>query len=224
MTQYEIQQKERFQRVSDWGVGHAGDFPAGKPAGINMATVRAVLEQLGDLGGTQMGSDDLSQSATGRKHAILDAVRADLVGMANAARKLKDEYPDLQDDFHLPDNEREQDLINAANAQLGLLTDADTGAALVEIFTDYGMPDDFVSDLQTDIAAVGAAGSAHNTHSSDRREDTLAIDAQVERGIRAVGKLDAYCGNKYRGDAQLLGAWTSASHLELIPVHRKRTV
>ena len=74
------------------------------------------------------------------------------------------------------------------------------------------------------VAAAVAAWGPQDEHGGDRREDTLAIDAQIERGIRAVGKLDAYCQNKYRDNAVMMGAWKSAAHLELRRVHRKRTV
>ncbi len=224
MTQDEIQQQERFGRVIAFTEAHAGDFPLGKPAGTNVATLRDVSAQLEDLGGSQVSSRGQAKGATGRKIALLDAVRADLVGLAKVARELHDERPDLQDDFRLPRNARDEAMLNAARAQVGLLTDAEKGAALVELFTDYGMSDDFVTDLQADIAAAGVALGAQDAHVGDRREDTLAIDAQIERGIRAIGRLDAYCGNKYRSDSVLLGAWKTASHLERIRVHRKRPV
>lgn len=223
MNAREISQQERLGRVVTFADGHASDFPAGKPAAANVAIVRDVLTQLDELGGTQTGSAGQAISATGRKNALLDEVRADLIGLARVARELHDEKPELENEFKLPTDRRDETLLNAARAQLDLLTDATQGAALVALFVDYGMADDFVADLQADIAAAAVAASAQDEHSGARREDTLAIDAQIELGIRAVGKLDAYCGNKYRDDAVLLGAWKSASHLELRRVHPRES-
>ncbi len=224
MNDREISQQERFERVVTFAQSHAGDFPTGKPAGANVEIVRDVVAQLAVLGGAQLESDGQTRAATGRKNALLEAVRADLVGLARVARELHDEHPALQNEFKLPPNTRDEELLNAARAQLNLLNNPNNGAQLVELFIDYGMPDDFVADLQNDIEAADVAASAQDEHGGDRREDTLAIDAQIERGIRAVGKLDAYCCNKYRDNAVMMGAWKSAAHLELRRVHRKRPV
>ncbi len=224
MTQDEISQQERFGRILAFADGRAGDFPLGKPAGANVEILRDVQAQLRVLGGEQVGSKGQAMGATGRKSAVLDALRADLVGLAKVARELEDEYPSMKQSFKMPSNARDDSLLNAARAQLGLLTEPDSGATLAALFMDYGMPDDFVSQMQGDIVdAEGAVGS-QDSYSGERREDTLAIDAQIEIGIRAVGKLDAYCENKYRADSTLLGAWKTASHLERIRVHRTRTV
>lgn len=77
------------------------------------------------------------------------------------------------------------------------------------LFNRPRMPD----DLEADIASADEANV---------EQDTLAIDAQVEIGIRAVAKLDAFCDNRYRDEAALLGAWKSASHLQLRRVHPRR--
>jgi hypothetical protein len=122
----------------------------------------------------------------------------------------------------MPDSKRDDALLMAASAQLALLKDGAAGAKLVELFVDYGMPDDFVEDLEADIAQAEAANESQDTHGSARRQDTIEIDTQIERGIKAVAKLDAYCDNRFRDDAALLGAWKSASHLELRRVHPRR--
>jgi hypothetical protein len=57
----------------------------------------------------------------------------------------------------------------------------------------------------------GAGRAATTT----KRSLIAAVREDLEEGIRAVEKLDAYAQNIYRADRVLLGAWKSASHLEL---------
>lgn len=225
MNDREISQQERFGRVTAFAdnAEFQADFPAGKPSGENVAIVRDVMNQLFTLAGTQSGSGSAARQATRRKSALLAEVRADLVGLSETARALEDEKPDLQSQFKLPPNARDDALLASARAQLAILTAPTTGAALVELFVDYGMRADFVADLQADITAADEANAQQDTHGGDRRGDTLAIDTQIERGIKAVAKLDAYCANKYRDDAAKLGRWKSASHLELRRVHPRKT-
>ena len=222
MNQDNIQQQERFTRVVAFADAHVADFAAGKPAGAQVEVLRQVLAQLAVLDGSQTASSDAARAATARKAARLESVRADLVGMAKTARALADENPGLALQFKLPDNARDDSLLASARAQLALLKSSEGGAALVKLFTDYGMPDDFVADLEADIASADEANVEQDAHGSGRREDTLGIDAQIEIGIRAVAKLDAFCDNRYRDEAALLGAWKSASHLQLRRVHPRR--
>ncbi len=222
MNQEEISQQERFTRVVAFADAHAEDFPAKKPAGAQVEVLRAVLGELATLSATQTGSGDAARAATARKAASLDSVRADLVGMAKTARALSDENPGLALQFRLPDSSRDDALLASARAQLALLKDGKSGAALVTLFTDYGMADDFVADLEADIVAADAANDAQDTHGGARREDTLSIDTQIEAGTRATAKLDAFCDNRYRDDAALLGAWKSASRLEVRRVRPRK--
>lgn len=218
-------QKARFGRIIVFAEkpGHATYFPANKPAGQRIAALKEVVRQLGTLGGTQEESDRDAQAATGTKEEVLESVWVDLVGMARVARALDDEHPTLPERFKTPDSKSEQAILDAAKAALHALTDPDhpaDAAALVALFIDEGMPDDFVEDLQNDLDDATAANRAQDDHGGDRHEDTLAITRQVAIGVKLAEKLDAYAKNRFRSDAVLLGTWKTASHLEIRRVRR----
>ena len=220
-----VAQKDRFERIIAFAEKpeHATYFPADKPAGQRIASLKEVVRQLGTLGGTQEESDRFAQAATGTKDEVIQSVWVDLVGMARVARALDDEHPTLPALFKTPGSKSAQAILDAAQAALNALTDPDhpdDAAALVALFIEEGMPDDFVEDLQTDLEAATAANRAQDDHGGDRHEDTLAISQQVALGVKLAEKLDAYAKNRFREDAVLLGAWKTASHLEIRRVHR----
>lgn len=221
-----VAQKERFDRMIAFAAKteHAAFFPADKPAGQRIAALKEVVRQLGTLGGTQEDSDRDAQAATGTKEEILASVWVDLVGMARVARALDDEHPTLASRFKTPDSKSEEAILNAAKAALNALTDPDhpsEAAALVALFIDEGMPDDFVEDLQNDLEAALAANRAQDEHGGDRHEDTLAIARQIALGVKLAEKLDAYAKNRFRENAVLLSAWIAAAHLEIRRVRRR---
>lgn len=211
MTERDRQQRERFVRIISFAASHEDSFPTGKPAAAHIDELKEAVRKFDELAAQQDQSEGSGQAATTSKRDLIDAVREDLAGLSRVARALESERPGLHDRFRLPTSKADEALLAAARAAL---SDLNADAALTALFLDYGMPEDFVADLTSDIAAAQSAEQAQDQHGGARRESTLAIAAAMEEGTSAVEKLDAYAQNLYRSDAVLLGAWKSASHLE----------
>lgn len=212
MTERDQQQRERFVRIIQFAASHEDNFPAGKPAAAHIEELTAAVSKFDELAGSQTQSMGAGRAATASKDALIAAVREDMVGLSRVARALERERPGLAQQFPLPRSQSDEVQIASARAALANLG---ADAALVTLFLDYGMPDDFVADLQRDIEAAQAADATQDEHTGARREDTLAIAQVIQEGVYAIEKLDAYAQNIYRSDRVLLGAWKSASHLEL---------
>jgi len=87
-------------------------------------------------------------------------------------------------------------------------------------FQKHEMPANFIDELHADIAALEEALSGRARNRDAHVAATAALDATMERGIKAVRRLHAMVRNKFRDDPAALAAWESASHVE----RRSRTV
>jgi hypothetical protein len=219
MTERDRQQRERFVRIISFAAAHANNFPDGKPAGTHIEELKVVVKKFDDLVGSQDHSEGAGRAATTHKRELVAAVYEDLVGLSRTARALESERPGLHDKFRLPTSKADEATLAAGRAALD---DLKGDKELIELFLDYGMPDDFVPDLKRDIEAAQDADAKQDEHTGARREDTLAIAQTIRDGVLAVEKLDAYAQNLYRSDRVLLGAWKSASHLEIKRVHPQK--
>ena len=76
------------------------------------------------------------------------------------------------------------------------------------------MSANFVTNLQTDRAAINAS----NTQLEKERESgvgsTAAITPLIQEGTQLVTTLDAIMHNKYQSQPDKLAEWLSASHVE----------
>jgi hypothetical protein len=216
MTERNRQQRERFVRIINFAVAHPDSFPDGKPAAAHIEELKIAVEKFDELSGRQDQSAGAGRALTAHKHDLVATVHDDLVGLSRTSHALEREHPGLREKFRLPSSEADEATLAAGRAAL---EDLKADGELVNLFLDYGMPDDFVADLERDIAAAQDADSQQDEHSGARREDTLAIAKAIQDGTYAVDKLGAYAQNAFRGDRELPGAWKSASHLELKRVH-----
>ncbi len=81
-------------------------------------------------------------------------------------------------------------------------------------FIEYGLPADFLEDLQSDIAAFEQAASGKSTATGEKVSATASIGNAVQNGLEGLRRLQAIVPNKYRDNPAKLAAWTSAGHIE----------
>ena len=81
-------------------------------------------------------------------------------------------------------------------------------------FIAYGMPEDFLEDLQADIEAFEAALGMTSSATDSHVEATAAIDEAIRNGMIIVRILNGIVKNVFRNDVGKLAAWLSASHIE----------
>ena len=131
----------------------------------------------------------------------------DLQAINRTARPMSRIYPGLMDKLRVPYNTSDQGLLAAARAC------ATNAEPLKAEFIKRGMPEDFLEDLQADIAQFEAA-IAHMAQSRDAHvEATAAIDELIERGMNAVNELEPIMRNTLTNDQPKLAARLSASHV-----------
>lgn len=128
------------------------------------------------------------------------------------ARAMAIETPSISEKFRMPSGSGDQTLLNAARA---FVTNATPMAAE---FIQHELPEDFLTDLQDDIAELEQALTARHHSTETHVSATVAIDEALERGLNALRKLDAIVRNKFYNNPAILAAWESASHA----AHRSR--
>lgn len=88
---------------------------------------------------------------------------------------------------------------------------------LFRIIPAYEIADDFLEDLQADIAAFEAAEDDQEGGLTQRVGATRGIAEAVRTGVAAVRWLDPILRNKYRDQPERLAEWLSASRIERVP-------
>lgn len=195
-----------FVRAREFGAENAADFSAGSAGASNFAAVSAAVDEMEQSGAVQ--TSGASGQMTARKDVAIAEVREDLRAINRTARALAVDDSDIGELFRMPYGNNEQNLLAAARA---FLTNA---APLKSQFVEYGLPADFLDDLQTDITNFEQAVSGKSAASDERVSATASIGGAVKNGLEGLRRLRAIVPNKYRDNPAKLAAWTSASHVE----------
>ncbi len=175
------------------------------------------MKELEQHATTQTSSAGAARQGSTSRAVAHAALREDLLAITRTARALALDVPGLDDKFRLPRSGSDTALLNSARA---FAADA---APLTAEFIRHELPADFLDDLNADIADFEQAVNSQNTGMDARVAATAAIDGALERGLKAVQRLDVIVRNKFHNDLSTLAAWTSASHVERAP-KRKQTV
>jgi hypothetical protein len=215
MNDLEKNQLATLTRVSEFGAQHPTLFPAAQFAGQLMATISTVASELSAHATTQAASASTARQGTASKAASRAALREDLEAINRTAHVLAFERAGLDDKFRMPRG-GDQDLLIAARA---FAVDA---TPIRSDFIRYGLPQDFLDDLISDITAFEQATSQRNQGVEKQTASSAAIDEAVEQGMKALKQLDRVMRNVLRDDIETLTAWMTASHVERLPHRRKQ--
>lgn len=211
MDDRERRRKEMFVRVKVFMTDNSANFPAGSIGATKTTELSEVIDLLDELSGDQMSGFGEARFSFAGKNTARENLREDLSDIARTARSMNYQFPNIAEKFRMPRGNNDVQLLAAARA---FLTEATPHK---DDFIAYGMPADFLTDLQTDIeafeAALGTTGSATDSHV----EATAEIDEAIRRGMIVVRILNGVVKNVFRNDAGKLAAWTSASHIEKPP-------
>lgn len=209
---------EMFGRVSQYGITESSFFPPRTLGATLFADLGVIVAELNSLAAKQASSTNSIKQGTTTKGVARENLNEDLEAISRTARAAGEVLPGLEDKFRLPRGKaNDQELLAAARAALA---DAPAWQAT---FIEYGLPADFLEDLNADIAAFQAASDAQAASRSQRITATAAIDDLIERGMKIVRRLDAIVRNTFRNDPAKLAAWESARHVERLPRRRKET-
>jgi hypothetical protein len=156
--------REMFLRLKDFAATHTdiSTVPAWPPLVTGINTVCNDLE--GHVaaeaahGGAALQGTDIRGSAR-------SALREGMERLVRTARGIAEQHPGFNAQFRTPIGNNDQDSIDAA---LGMVTAAKPADVKAK-FISYGMPADFIEDLQEDIAEFQAAITEQSGKVGDRQ-------------------------------------------------------
>lgn len=205
-----------FVGVRDFGADNATDFKAGSAGANNFAAVGAAALEMEQSGAVQ--ASGAGGQMTMQKGLAIAQLREDLQAINRTARALAVDDSAVGELFRMPNGNNEQNLLAAARSFL-------TGATpLKDRFVEYGLPADFIEDLQADIADFEQSVTEKGTTSGEKVSATASIGDAVKNGLEALRRLRAIVPNKYRDNPTKLAAWTSASHVERAAKKKKAEI
>ncbi len=195
-----------FVGVRNFGADNAADFKDGTAGARNFAAVGAAALEMEQSGAVQ--ASGASGQTTAQKGLAIAQLREDLRAINRTARALAVDDSAVGELFRMPNGNNEQNLLAVARSFL-------TGATpLKDRFVEYGLPEDFIEDLQADITDFEQSVTEKSSVSGVKVSATASIGGAVKTGLEGLRRLRAIVPNKYRDNPAKLAAWTSASHIE----------
>lgn len=167
-----------FVSVRDFGAENTADFPAGSAGANNFASVGAAADEMEQSGATQ--TSGASGQTTMQKDVALAELREDLRAINRTARALAVDDSAIGEMFRMLSGNNEQNLLAAART---FLTNA---APLKNQFIEYGLPADFLEDLQTDITDFEQAVGGKSTAIGEKVSATASIGNAVKSGLEGL--------------------------------------
>jgi hypothetical protein len=205
MDNRETRRYDAFQRVKTFGTDNAADFAAGSTAQANFTIIGQVITGLDNAKAGQKPGRNTS------KETLLDAIRLDIQNITRTAAAIAQTQPGFADAFRPPANNNEGALLTTADKFLQQFA---AQPALVAQFVAHEMSPTFVTNLQTDRAAVTTTQTQQESKRETGVGNTATIGSLIGQGMKALTTLDAIMHNKYASSPDKLAAWFTASHIE----------
>jgi hypothetical protein len=232
MNDREQARYDMFKRAGDFGVNNASDFLP-TPPDTSQTTAQKLFAQLGTQAdeetaasvmgrikkaakGQQVGAGAFHGGTTS-KAVQRDGLMAEMRGIVRSAGAIAEAQgkPELLDIFRMPHSNNDGLLVATARA---FATAAD-GMKADFIALEHAA--DFTEALLQRVADFESADIDQNTGQQNLKGATASIGPLIEEGLGIVKQLDAIMHNKYRSNAEKLGAWATASHVERQPATKK---
>jgi hypothetical protein len=204
----ETKRYEMLVRVRDFGVANEALFPSSSLGGQSFKAVAGAVSALSEHAAIHVSGRGSAREGTVSKAVAREALREDLDAISRTARAMALDTPGVDDKFRVPRGNGDQATLNAARA---FLRDA---APLSADFIKHDMPDDFLTDLQSDIDAFEEAIRDHEAGKDTHVAARAAIESAIDAGLDAVRRLDAIVPNRLRNDAKLIASWERARRVE----------
>jgi hypothetical protein len=207
-----------FKTTDAFGIANAADYPPASVGGQQFALVHAAITQTATLGAAQVSGTESTHAGALSKVAGRFHLHDDLHHIADAAHSLVLlGTPGLQGKFLMPRSGGDTTLLNTARA---FQNDA---AAFSTQFISLGLPNDFITQLGTDITDFETAMKTKGTASGERSGATGGLEDTAQKAAVALHILKTIVPNTYKNDPAKLAEWETASHVEKhTPVPRKK--
>lgn len=208
MNDAELRRYEMLIRVRDFGQTHSAAFPANTLGTELFTEIASVIAELSSHATAQVSSASSAKQGTSSRGLARTNLRESMEAISLTARAIALDMPTIADKFRMPHNASDQNMLATAKAFAG------DAAALSAEFIRHEMPATFLADLNADIADFEQAISNQNQSRGGHVSSTVSVGSSLDKGMKAVRKLNAVVQNKFRGDRPTLAAWLSASHVE----------
>jgi hypothetical protein len=218
MDDLERRQTEMIHRVNNFGAENAAAIAANAIAVTAFGKISDFVAQLEDKGETRSSARQTKFSKSAHRRMNRSELYTDLSAISRIAADIEKNNPDFDNVFRLPrDNRNDAALLESARA----FHTAASVTAIKNLFIAYGLPADFLDDLQNDTDAFEAAISQQDSANRERIGANSAIDDILDETLKAVGTLKVIVPNIFRNDAGKLADWAAASHVEKAPKKTK---
>lgn len=210
MTDEERRIYDALVKINQFGVDEAASFSGIATAQFSL--VGDIVDSIQASGSEQMSAIGDSGEQFGIKSLKREALREAMSRTAKTARSMVYAFPGIDDQFRMPRNRNDADLLNAGRAFIT------NGLPLQADFIAYGLPNHwFDGELETAANEFEATFSTTASAQADRAEATADIHDWVQQGMRARRTLDGIVRNVFYNDAGKLAAWQQAAHIERPP-------
>jgi hypothetical protein len=207
MRTNDLSKQQMFIRVRDFGTARREMFPAASSTGKLFAAVGAaadVLEQ-------QLSSDPRGPGApregTTPKVMARQALRRRLTAIATLARALALDTPGIADKFTIPLNRGDARLLVVARSFVA------NSRPLAKLFIAHDMPSNFLTALTGEIDALAEAMLRNRVSIEKAKAMRGEIGATIDKGQRAVAKLNAIVRSRLQDDRAGLTSWDEARRI-----------
>jgi len=139
-------------------------------------------------------------------------LREYLKNVGRTARALETDHPGISPTFRLPESGSYPALIAQARAIIAAATPLEAD------FVDAGLPATFLTELQALLTAFENATNQKHEGGITQVLGTAGLKAKANLGVKAATRLDAFVRNHFRGNPEMLAAWTHARRIEKAPV------
>jgi len=206
---------ETVSRLDDFGQAHAADFAANSVGKQLFTEISNIATRLAGFASSQTTGRALALYGTSTRAAGREDLRVSLEAICRTARAQASEMPGIEDNFRLPSNANDQELLAVARSI------AENAVPISAQLIALELPTTFLEDLNEDIEALEAAISAQTIG----RGKSAAARAEINDALDSANiirrKLDAVVKNKYANNPGVLAEWVSASHTVRDPRRRQ---
>ncbi len=169
-----------------------------------------LIDRLGKNAEKQQTGTGTAKGGTTSKTVLRDALFLELRGINRTAAAIAaaQDKPEIMDKFRMPFGVSDVVLVAKAKAI------AEAAEPMTAEFEKYDHELTFVADLRAHIDAFNDAEAAQDTGKQTQAGATEGFNPLLQEAMTKVKQLDAFIHNFFKSNAEVMGEWKTASHVE----------
>jgi hypothetical protein len=216
---------DMLKRVGTFGTNHNQDFikPIPPRTAVTIGQTQAkqlfddlntagtgLIDRLGKNAEKQQAGTGTARGGTTSRTVLRDALFLELKGINRTAAAIAadQDKPEIMDKFRMPFGVPDVVLVAKAKAI------ADAAEAMTADFEKYDHETTFAADLRAHIDAFNDAEATQDTGKQTQAGATEGFTPLLQESMTKVRQLDAFIHNFFKSNAEVMGEWKTASHVE----------